>query len=290
MSAYILHRSILVTPAIKPERFLKGFEMGADITLIDFEDSVPTECKEMARCNGIDFLCRNRDIPHTFALRPNKIDLEEGVKDIIALIDSGAKPDVIILPKVESEHDILIVDKLLSSKLESIQFYATIETARGVLNLPNIACASPRLTALILGSADLADDIGSTMDWESMLYARSRIIVAAADAGIDAIDTPFFNFSDPEGLCCETQRAKSMGYSGKIVIHPNQVQTINRIFSPDEEAINWAKMVIDAREKSRDSICVVKGKMVGPPMVNAARRTLAIASRNNAFRQQELKN
>lgn len=290
MPAYILHRSILVTPAIKPERFLKGLEIGADITLIDFEDSVPPECKEMARCNGINFLCQNRDIPHTYALRPNKIDLEEGVKDIIALIESGARPDVIILPKVESEHDIIIVEKLLSSKLESIQFYATIETARGILNLPCIACASPRLTALILGSADLADDIGSTMDWESMIYARSRIIIAAADAGIDAIDTPFFNFSDPEGLCCETQRVKSMGYSGKIVVHPNQVQTVNRIFSPDEEAINWARMVIDARENSRDSICVVKGKMVGPPMVNAARRTLAIASRNNAFRQEELKN
>ncbi len=281
MQAQILHRSILVATAKKPERFEKAMAFGADITLIDLEDSVPFEFKDQARRDGLGFLFKMRDVRHTFAVRPNKIDLEEGLKDALALIECGACPDVLILPKVESAEDVLIVDRLLSNKLKTVQYYATIETAKGVMNVCEIATSSPRLTALILGSADLADDIGSSMSWECMLLARQRIVMATSYAGIDAIDTPFFNFSDPDGLVAEARRAKEMGFSGKIAIHPNQIETVNQVFSPDPETIAWAKLVLDTRNSTSDGICVVNGKMVGPPMVNAAKRTLEIAKRNN---------
>ena len=281
MSAHILHRSILVATAKKPERFEKAVSFGADITLIDLEDSVPLEFKNRARRDGLEFLCKKRDIRRAFAVRPNKIDLEEGIRDALALIECDANPDVLILPKVESAEDVVIVDRLLSDKLKTVQYYATIETAKGVMNVCEIAKSSPRLTALVLGSADLADDIGSSMSWECMLFARQRIVMATSYAGIDAIDTPFFNFSDPEGLVAEAERAREMGFSGKIAIHPNQIETINHVFSPDPETIAWAKLVLDTRNNTTDGICVVNGKMVGPPMVNAAKRTLEIARRNN---------
>lgn len=283
MSADILHRSILVTSALKSDRFLKGSEMGADITLIDFEDSVPLECKEVARKRGIDFLSKRRNDRHCYALRINKIDLEQGIRDIMALLESDARPDIIILPKVESPYDVLIIERLMERKIGSVQYHATIETAKGLINVFEIAEASPRLKAIILGSADLADDIGSTMGWESMLYARSRIVIAASNAGIDAIDTPFFDFHDPEGLRSESERVKRMGFSGKIVIHPSQIDTVNRIFSPDKDEIAWAKKVVETRDMSQESICVVDGRMVGPPMVKTARRMLEIARRNNAY-------
>ncbi|HLP58803.1 MAG TPA: hypothetical protein VK186_08240, partial [Candidatus Deferrimicrobium sp.] len=109
---------------------------------------------------------------------------------------------------------------------------------------------------------------------------RSRVIIAAANARIDAIDTPSFNFDDPEGLNVESRRVKDMGYVGKIVVHINQIEIVNRAFTPGKDEIEWARMILEARKNTGiGNICVVNGKMVGPPMYNSARRTLEIARR-----------
>lgn len=278
MTSCIRHRSVLVTSALNPELFLKGTELGADITLIDLEDSVPVTHKEIARRNGISFLSRREKSDRSvYALRINKIDLEEGVRDIMYLLENEVKLEVIILPKVESRYDVQIIDRLLKH-VGIAEYYATIETPEGMVNICDIARASPRLKALILGSADLAEEVGSGMDWESMLFARSQIIIAASNAGIEAIDTPFFDFGDLKGLESESKRVKKLGFTGKIVIHPKQLDMINEIFSPADSEIAWARAVMEARHNSRGSICVVDGRMVGPPMVRAAMRTLNISN------------
>ncbi|HLP60816.1 MAG TPA: CoA ester lyase, partial [Candidatus Deferrimicrobium sp.] len=250
----ILNRSVLLTPAINPDRFFKGAEAGADVTIIDLEDSVLPGLKDEARKIGLDFLSNIKKSPHVFGLRINKIDLEEGIKDMAALLESDAKPEVVMLCKVESASEVLIIEKLLEKKLPDIRFFILIETVKGLLNIFEIAASSPRIKALIFGSADFSRDTGSTMDWESMYYARSRILMAAAHARIDAVDTPHFDIGDPGGLRVETERVRNMGYMGKAVIHTNQVEIVNRVFTPGNDEIEWAKKVVLARDSSTHSI------------------------------------
>ncbi|MGE5340200.1 MAG: HpcH/HpaI aldolase/citrate lyase family protein [Candidatus Omnitrophota bacterium] len=272
-----LDRSVLITPGMKPERFYKGAESGMDVTILDFEDSVPPDVKDVARKTVLDFLSQKRENDVVFGIRINQIDIEDGIKDLAALLDSRAMPDVIMIGKVESASQIHIIDKLLGKKWSRIQLYPIIETAKGLIHAPEIATASPRVKALVFGSADFAQDMGGTMGWESLYHARAGIVTAAAQAKIGAIDTPDFNIDDLDGLNLECTRVKRMGFTGKVTIHIKQTEIVNRVFSPSPEEIAWAQTILEAREKSSDSICVVNGKMVGPPMYHSARQTLNIA-------------
>ncbi|RKH15291.1 CoA ester lyase [Corallococcus sp. CA047B] len=267
-------RSILFTPALAVDRFERGQQAGADISLVDLEDSVAAAHKDAARQHAEAFFLTPRVGESRRAVRINSVTRPEGMRDLLALREYAVKPDVIMVPKVESPRDLEIVEQVLGSDCANVDLLALVETPRGIENLDAIVFATPRLKALVFGSADFSFSIGAALAWEPLLYARSRLVSAARCANLQVVDAPLFDMGDLEGLRAESARARSLGFSGKAAIHPHQVEIINKAFSPDERTLQKARKIV-AESQARDAnICVVDGAMVGTPFIEAAKRTL----------------
>lgn len=269
-------RTLLVTPALDPSRFCKAQEVGADMGLLDLEDGVPQALKAEARRIAVEHLSRPRTgVP--MAMRINSLRTPDGLRDVLALLDSAARPDVILLPKVESPAEVRQLDELLGAALPQTALLAIIETVRGVSSVDAIATSTPRLRGLIFGAADMSAQLGVPLTWEPLLYARSRIAMAASLAGLCAIDSPFFDLEDRAGLVEETRRARALGFTGKVAIHPQQVGLIHEALRPSAVMVDHALRVVAEAGDGKGGIRVVGSSMVGPPLVAAARRVLASA-------------
>jgi (S)-citramalyl-CoA lyase len=194
-------------------------------------------------------------------------------------VESGIHPDVLLLPKVEFPVEVDILESHLTGRQAEIRFMALIETALGLQNAAAIAQSSERVSALVFGGADLATDLGADVGWEPMLFARSRLIQAAATAGIVALDVPYLNLEDISGLRPECIRVKALGFSGKFAIHPKQVPVVMETFRPDPDSISRAHRIVEAYEAVQGDACEVDGKMVDLPVYRSARRTLALAGK-----------
>jgi (S)-citramalyl-CoA lyase len=270
----LLCRSMLMTCALHRNRYERAWEVGADIATIDWEDSVPMASKEEARRLAIPFLKERAADGVVRTVRINSLRSPDGLRDLLALIESGARPDALFLPKVDSAQEILILQEILGERLASTFFLVLIETAAGLCAAEEIAAASPRVRALVFGAADFSTELGVTMEWDHMFYARSRILVAASRAGIPAMDTPYFGIGNDEGLRAETEKSRALGFLGRVAVHPRQIPIINEIYTPEPEAVDRARRVVATVEKSAGQIAVLDGQMIGPPMLLAARRLL----------------
>ncbi|WP_338867785.1 CoA ester lyase [Myxococcus stipitatus] len=266
-------RSILFTPALVVDRFARGQQSGADIALVDLEDSVAANHKDTARQQAEAFFTAPRG-PSRRAIRVNSVTRPEGFKDLLALREYAVKPDAVLIPKVESPRDLEIVEQVLGSSCAQVDLLALVETPRGVENVHAIASATPRLKALVFGSADFSFSIGAALSWEPLQYARSRLVTAARAANVQVVDSPLFDMADEEGLRLECRLARSMGFSGKAAVHPRQVELINQAFSPDESTLRKARKIVKESQARDFNICVVEGTMMGAPFVEAAKRTL----------------
>jgi (S)-citramalyl-CoA lyase len=275
----LLCRSVLNTPALDASRFIKATEAGADMGLLDLEDSIPPELKEQARHLAVAYLS-GPHAQHQVGVRINTIRCEDGLRDVLALLDGGARPDYLLVPKVESPYELRLLDELVSSRMPDVHLFALIETARGLKEVEEIALATPRLRALVFGAADMAAQLGSAKTWEALLYARSRIVSAAALGNLCAIDSPFFDLRDEVGLAREVRLGRELGFSGKIAIHPQQIVPIHAEFSPSAEAVAHAREVVDRAADSGGQIYVVHGRMIGPPIIAMAKKVLALADRS----------
>ncbi|QSQ15476.1 CoA ester lyase [Myxococcus landrumensis] len=274
MSMPLQCRSFLVTPAIDPLRFEKAMEVGADIGLLDLEDGVPESLKSAARRLALEYL--SSDHPRgPMCLRINSLRTEAGLRDVLALLDSDVRLDALLLPKAESPSELQQLDALLGDRFPELALLAIIETARGVESVDAIAMSTPRLRGLVFGAADLSAQLGVPLAWEPLLYARSRIAMAAAIAGVSAIDSPFFDLSDLGELEDETRRVCALGFTGKIVIHPKQVGIVHSALRPTAQMVAHARRVLAQAGDGKGGIHVVGGNMVGPPLVTVARRVLA---------------
>ncbi|NMO16216.1 CoA ester lyase [Pyxidicoccus fallax] len=267
-------RTVLVTPALDPCRFDKAEVVGADMGQLDLEDGVPPALKGEARRLAIDYL-RHAPRRCPMSVRINSLRTADGLRDVLAMLDSGAGPDVIVIPKVESPIEVRQLDELLGGRFPELALMAIIETPKGVSAVDDIAAATPRLRGLIFGAADLSSQLGVPLTWEPMLYARSRIAMAAIGAGLHAIDSPFFDLQNPAGLEEETRRARALGFTGKIVIHPEQVRVVHDALRPSAQMVDQARRVLAQADDGKGGIHVVSGNMIGPPLVAAARRVLA---------------
>ncbi len=159
---------------------------------------------------------------------------------------------------------------------------ALIESAWGIVNIESIALASPRMTGLLFGAADFTRDTHGqiTADRQELFYPMMRMLLAARIAGIDALDTPYFDIKDPVGLERHVLQAKAMGYDGKALIHPGQIEVVNRIFTPTQEEIGYAQRVIEAfqaAQKEGKGATQLDGKLIENLHVAMAERTLKIA-------------
>jgi (S)-citramalyl-CoA lyase len=273
MTQGLFARSLLYTPATRPDRFEKALSCGADIVAVDLEDSVAPKDKAEARQNASAWLAAPSD-PTLRAVRINSTRTAHGLRDVLALLDTQVKPDLILLPKVEAAADLEQLAALLQGPMAEVRFIALIESARALARLDEIARSTPRLAAFQLGSADLSADLRAANSWESLLYARSHLVRAAAAAGIDVIDTPFFDLADAQALEEETRRVLRLGFTGKAAVHPKQIAAINATFSPTATEIEQARAVLSENEKG---VGLVGGQMIDEAVARHARRVLALA-------------
>ncbi len=273
--ASLRKRSWLFTPATMPDRFDRAAGSGADVLILDLEDAVAPHRKDEARGVALDFLSRPgaSDRIHC-ALRINPLTTPHGLEDVLALLRSEARPAAIIVPKVESAEMVRLIDGLLVDGGRATPLVPLIESARGVAMAEAIAGACPRVEALFLGAADLVADLGAVMTWEALLSARSRVVNAAAMAGVGAVDSPFFDLRDDSGLVEETQRAIRLGFTAKAAIHPKQIGPINAALTPSADAVAQARCILKENAKG---VGVVGGRMVDEAVARKARRVLAAA-------------
>ncbi|HZM21792.1 MAG TPA: CoA ester lyase, partial [Anaerolineales bacterium] len=217
-------------------------------------------------------------------IRINSIGSGLEKRDLAAAL--AAEPNSIVIPKIETAEQVSWVSERieiyeLTSRLNvgSIRLLIGVETAKGILNLKEIAEADKRLEAIIFGAEDYAASIGATRTKEGteVLYARSAVITACAANDLQAIDMVYIDFRDLEGLRVEAERGAGLGFSGKQIIHPNQVVPVQEAFTPSDEAIEYAKRVVKsfkASEKEGKGAYALDGKMIDMPLLKNAQKVL----------------
>jgi citrate lyase subunit beta / citryl-CoA lyase len=290
-------RSLLIMPANRADMLAKAPSYGADALVFDLEDSVPIAEKSKARELAREFIGRHRK-DNTILVRVNALQTGLLEDDLDAVAVEGLH--AVRVSKTESPETIRTVDRLLG-ELErkrglppgSIGMSPSIESAKGAWFVHDILSASPRVRSVMCGTAqdgDLQADLGYqwTAEGNEVLYVRSRVLLAARAAGVEnVLDGAYSNFRDPEGLrvCCEAVR--KLGYRGKLVIHPSQVDIVNRAFMPTEKELEYYRRVIEAFDAAvaRGSAATsVDGKLVDYAMVETAKRVLAWGERTKATR------
>lgn len=283
-------RSMLFVPGDSEKKLRKGLESGADALIIDLEDSVAANRKGEARQVTRAFLDSRRGGPKLF-VRINPLSTPYALEDLAAV--AGGAPQGIVLPKCAGSSELVTVNHYLSAlevreKLPpaSIQILPIVtETAGAIFTLGSYVEAQARLCGMMWGCEDLAADVGASDNRSSdkrylppFDLARSLCLFAAAAAGVPAIDTVFTDFKDVEELERESRAAERVGFTTKAAIHPAQVPIINRAFTPNEVAVEWARKVVAAFDASPDvGVVGVEGKMLDRPHLRAARRVLARA-------------
>jgi citrate lyase subunit beta/citryl-CoA lyase/(S)-citramalyl-CoA lyase len=262
-----------VTPGHACARFPAAHSCGADVALVDLEDSVPAAVKPQARQDAAAFFTAPTAAGRVLGVRISSPTTREGILDLAALADYPVRPDIVLIPKVESARDFEIAAGALDAPDYTPHLYALIETPRAIEELPSIVRAE-RIAGVVFGTADYATAAGCSKSWEAMLHARSALVTSAAAAGIHAIDSPFFDLDDLDGLRGETERAKDLGFAGKCCVHPRQLPVVTDVFTPTGAEVDAARAIVAAAEETGGRIVRVDGQMIGPPMVKAARALL----------------
>lgn len=260
---------------------------GSDAIMFDLEDSVSLNEKDAARLLVYEAL-RTCDFGRTeVVVRVNGLNTPYGRADFEAMV--RAMPDVVRLPKTETPEDVVEADQLITQiekeigiELGTIKLMAAVESALGVINAYKIATASSRLIGIAIGAEDFVTDLKTTRspDGIELLAARSQILFAARAAGIDALDTVFSDVNDEEGFIREVRLIKQLGFDGKSLINPRQINILHHIYAPTEEEIKKSIRVIEAAkeaEKRGSGVISLDGKMVDKPIIERANRVLELA-------------
>lgn len=274
-----IRRSLLFVPAVRPDRFPKALATGADAVCLDLEDGVAPGAKETAREQAFALLAGREPSRAETSLRINDVKTALGRADLAALAAAGVRPDALMLPKVAGASEIAEVEAALAGTGAALPLIVQLETAAGLTAAAEIAAASPNVSAVFFGAIDLAVDLGCAVEWEALLYARSRVVLAAGAAGVSALDSPCMDVPAVDALAGESRRARRLGFAGKAAIHPSQVPVIQRAFSPSAEEVAWARKVVEAYERQQGGVLLVDGQLVERPVVRSARRSLRIAER-----------
>lgn len=255
----------------------KAAATGADAVCVDLEDAVALADKPAARAAVWDQISVLRALGVQSILRINALTSPEGLRDMVALIESQIAPDALFVPKCDSAEEVRWIDSLLGERHRDMKMLPIIETTIGLNNVAAIAGASPRVSAMGFGSADYSAEIGSDMGWDALAYARGRIAAAAGQHGIAAIDGVWLDYHDDDSLRGEAERVAKMGYTGKIAIHPQQVAVINQVFTPSADAIDRAHRIVAAAAAAGGGVTTLDGQMIDEPVVQSARRIVAVA-------------
>ncbi len=273
-------RSFIFAPALRPEIYPKALASGTDIVCVELEDGVAPKDKDIARANAMAMFAQPQaDDGVERVVRINGVREAFGIADVQAILASDTPPPVIMMPKVRTPDEVVWLDDLLSERGHSTKLQVIIETNQGLEAAFEIAHCSDRLVALFFGGVDMAAELRCENRWEPLLYARSRVVHAAASAGLDVIDVPYLDLDDLEGMTTEAQKAKALGFSGKGSVHPKQVAALNEVFTPSEQEIDRARQIINAFEADGSGLVVIDGKLIEKPVLRDMHRILAIADR-----------
>ena len=273
-------RSFIFTPGLKPEMYPKALKCGTDMVCIELEDGIAPQDKEIARNLALKLFQQKQENDGVERiLRINCLREKFGIDDINAILETDSPPPALMIPKVKTSDEIILLDNLLSERGHDCRIHVMIETNEGLENTYQIANCSNRIDALFFGGVDMSAELRCENKWEPLLYARSRIVHAAASAGIDAIDVPYLNLEDLEGMRKEAILAKELGFSGKGSIHPKQIPILNQVFTPSDTVIKNAKRVTSTFEKADTGLVVIDGKLIEKPVLREMYRILSIAEK-----------
>ena len=280
----ILHRALLFVPGGREELLQKAARFPADVLCLDLEESVLPEEKPRARDLVAQAIAKLSQAGRTVQVRVNSIQSSETKADLAAVAQSGLTS--VLLAKTQSPQDVRDIDVLLREqelahdiKPGTIELVVAIESAQALLRCEQISHASTRLGALMLGGEDFTFDMGvqRTRDGRELEHARSVIATCARAAGLVALDTPWADIEDIDGLVADAERAKGLGFAGKYVIHPAHIEPVQRVYSPSEADIAQARRVLEAwaaAQAKGDGAVQLDGRMVDRPIAERARRVL----------------
>ncbi len=286
-SSYRVRRAQLYIPGDDPKKIEKGAGLGVDSLILDLEDGVALSRKVEARQVVVQSLAALDFGRSERLVRINAIGSGFEADDLAAAL--SAHPDGIVIPKIEEAAHVQWASQRIAEAEEAngwtpgaIRLLILIETAKGIVNLKEIAGSDDRLDALIFGAYDMSSSIGATLSRQEteMLYMRGAIVTHAAAFGLQAIDSVFIDLHDLEALSEAAARALHMGFSGKQAIHPRQIEPIEAVFTPDSAAIESARRLVDAyreHQQQGQGVFAYEGKMIDMPLLRAAENVLARA-------------
>jgi citrate lyase subunit beta/citryl-CoA lyase len=277
-------RSILFVPGNKERMLEKARSLPADAVILDLEDGVPPGEKGVARATVRQALEDGAYGPQVI-LRVNALGTGLAEADLEEAFHLAV--DAVCLPKAEGAGDV----ERLASMLETmemerglptgaVEILLMVETALGVLAANDMARDSQRVRALCLGGEDLAKDLGAirTREGKELAHARAHLVIAARAAGAVAVDTIYADLNDFDGLLADARRARQLGYSGKLLIHPAQIAPVHNAFAPSRNEVEYARRVVEAFEASEargEGVIALEGQMIDAPVVARAREVLA---------------
>lgn len=281
-----LRRTMMFVPGNNPGMIKDAGIYGADCIMFDLEDSVAINEKDAARFLVYSALTTLDYSPAEIVVRINDLSSGLGVQDLEAIV--RARPHVIRLPKTETAQDVIDCEKEIERiekeagiPVGSTGMMAAIEGAEGVLNAAEIAKSSKRLIGIALGAEDYVTDLKTTRsDGTELAFARGMIVNAARAAGIDALDTVYSDVSNEEGFLAEATIIKKMGFSGKSVINPRQIDPLHRLFKPSDKDIEKARAIMEAIRDANargSGVASLNGKMIDKPVVTRAKYLLELA-------------
>ena len=287
----------MFVPGNNPAMMQDAFIYGPDSIMLDLEDSVAMAEKDAARLLVYNAL-RTVDYGDTeMVVRINPLSTPYGKKDVEAVVKAGVH--VVRMPKTETAEEVHEVEREIErveAELGCVgrtKIMAAIESALGVVNAYAIATASPRMMGIALGAEDYCANLKTQRSPEGMelLLARQTIVVAARAAGIDALDTVYSNLNDMETFRKEVELIKTLGFDGKSIINPRQIQVVNEVFAPTVKAIEKARAIIAAIKEAEargSGVVSLNGKMVDRPVVIRAQRTIDLAIASGVISKEDV--
>jgi citrate lyase subunit beta / citryl-CoA lyase len=297
----------LAVPGSSPKMLGKASTLAADMVFLDLEDSVAPLAKEEARQNIVDALKNSAWGDKTVVVRINSIDTQWAADDLKTVVEgAGRNLDCIMIPKVQHADEIMFVDHMLrmietnTGLDDRIGIEAQIETATGLKNVHAIARASDRIETLIFGPADMSASLGLPSvtaglpvpgyPGDHWHWVLETILVAARDAGLQAIDGPYLLIKDLDGFREMALRARALGYDGKWALHPGQIDVLNEVFTPSQDEYDKAEAMLEAYQHATD-VERRGAVMFGSEMIDEASRKMALrlAERGRAARMKPVR-
>ena len=273
-------RSFIFTPGLRPDMYPKALASGADIVCVELEDGIAPKDKAEARKNALAlFEAPQAEDGVERIVRINSMRERFGIEDVASVLATDTPPPALMMPKVRTPDEVAQLDTLLTEAGHATRLHVIIETNAGLEAAYDIAHCSDRIDAMFFGGVDMAAELRCKNAWEPLLYARSRVVHAAASAGLDAIDVPHLDLEDPDGMRIAAEQARDLGFVGKGSVHPKQIPALNEVFTPSEDQIARARRITAEFEAADTGLVVIDGKLIEKPVLRDMHRIIAIADR-----------